>query len=158
MRHQASMAMQARLSELRDLLDRLERIKFGDKEGQTLVRKTRDEIKGLEDALVGDDPLTLASIDHLRERYGPMALMEEEGGPRLRLGGSEHWVLVDVAIRDDYGALDFWKCHAIWRETGALYRVIGGNEVVEDPFFVPPGSTYKGPVEGIPTGRGSRYE
>jgi hypothetical protein len=52
-------------------------------------------------------------------------------------GGNEAWVLVDVAIGDDYGTLDHWKPYAIWRNTGNVYRVERGGAVEDDPIFEP---------------------
>jgi hypothetical protein len=97
---------------------------------------------------VGEDPLVLDALTHLRAMYADNDyVLQSEEGPRLRIGGNEHWVLADVPIGDDYGAFDFWRLYAIWRNTGALYRVESGGAVVDDPFYVPAGSSYDGPLE-----------
>jgi hypothetical protein len=117
--------MQARLEYVRDMTYRLEEV-----EGRTgltvaLLRHWREEERALEDALVGDDSLVLAGVDYLRRYYeeSDLVLRTERGGRWMRLGGNEAWVLVDVAIGDDYGTLDHWKPYAIWRNTGNVYRV-----------------------------------
>lgn len=147
MKHEAYDAMQARLNYVRDLADRLDEV-GRDPRGMSLARQYRNEQRALEEALVGEEPLVLDALDHLRQRYADSDLVIwSEEKILMRLGGNEHWVLADVAIGDDYGNVDFWKPYAIWRNTGALYRVINGGEVVDDPFYVPAGSPYTGPVE-----------
>jgi hypothetical protein len=138
-KHEAYAAMQARLEYVRDMTYRLEEV-----EGRTgltvaLLRHWREEERALEDALVGDDPLVLASLDYLRHYYeeSDLVLRTEPGGRWMRLGGNEAWVLVDVAIGDDYGTLDHWKPYAIWRNTGNVYRVERGGAVEDDPIFEP---------------------
>lgn len=130
--------MQARLEYVRDMTDRLEEV-----EGRTgltvaLLRNWREEERALEDALVGDDPLVLAGVDYLR-RYCEESdlVLRTERGLLMRLGGNEAWVLVDVAIGDDYGMLDFWKPYAIWRNTGNVYRVGSDGAVEDDPIYEP---------------------
>lgn len=138
MKHEAYAAMQARLEYVRDMTDRLEEV-----EGRTgltvaLLRNWREEERALEDALVGDDPLVLAGVDYLR-RYCEESdlVLRTERGLLMRLGGNEAWVLVDVAIGDDYGMLDFWKPYAIWRNTGNVYRVGSDGAVEDDPIYEP---------------------
>lgn len=38
---------------------------------------------------------------------------------------------------------------AIWKETGAVYRVDDFGAAAADPFLVPEGSSYDGPVEPL---------
>jgi hypothetical protein len=134
--HEAYQAMQARLKYVRDMTYRLEEV-----EGRTgltspLLRNWSEEERALEDALVGDDPLVLAGLDYLRRYYeDDDFVLQTERGPLMHLDGNEHWVLVDVAIGDDYGMLDFWMKYAIWRNTGNVYRIERGGAVEDDPIF-----------------------
>lgn len=149
MRHDTAEALSERLAWLLDNIDRLDSPTVG---AGDLIEKWKEEATAIVDVLVGEDPLVRVSIRHLRAlfHHSEMVLRDEHGDALLRLGGNEHWVFADVAIGDDYGALDFWRKHAIWRNTGALYRMEhGGAAVVDDPFFVPPGSSYDGPLEDL---------
>lgn len=126
--------MQGRLSTVRNTLDNLHRIGQAD----TLIQRLSEEVRGLEDALVGDDPRVLAGVDYLRRYYEDSdVVLRTERGPLMHLGGNEHWVFADVAIGDDYGSLDFWKPYAIWRNTGAVYRVERDGAVEDDPIYRP---------------------
>lgn len=147
MKHQTYEAMSMRLEYVRDMADRLEEIN----QGADLLQRWREERLALEDALVGEDPLVLAGLDWLRQRYADSDLvMWRDEKLLMRLSGTESWVLADVAIGDDYGVLDFWKPYAIWRNTGAVYRVESGGAVADDPIHVPAGSPYDGPLEREP--------
>jgi hypothetical protein len=145
-KHETYEAMQMRLDYVRDMADRLE-----EQEGMALRLRWREEQRGLEDALVGEDPLVLAGLEWLRQRYAESDLvLWRDEKLLLRINGNESWILVDVAIGDDYGTLDFWKPYAIWRNTGAVYRVESDGEVADDPIHVPAGSSYDGPLEQYP--------
>lgn len=150
MRHEVIVPMQARLAEVRDLRQRMERIKFADASGRSMAADLAKEEKALGEALFGDDPLCRRSLQHLRSLYLNHALVPmEEDGPKIRLGGNESWAFAEVVCNDDYGREEFGMHFAIWRNTGCLYRTVGGrgHEVVDDPFFVPEGSDYGGPIE-----------
>lgn len=147
MRIEAMVPMQARLEQVRELLLRMGRVNYRDDAGSTMVRALKEEEVALGETLFGEDPLCRRSLHELRELYldSDLVLKEENGQPRVLLGGNESWAFADVVIGDDYGELDFIVTYAIWRYTGALYRVIYG-EVSDDPFYVPPGSSYTGTV------------
>lgn len=131
MNHEAYAAMEARLTTVRNTLDTLHEIGQAD----TLIQRLSWEQRSLEDALVGDDPVILASLDWLRKRYAESDLVIWQSEEVLmRLGGNESWVLADVAIGDDYGAIDFWQPYAIWRYTGDVYRVGRDGAVEDDPI------------------------
>jgi hypothetical protein len=149
MKHETYEALSMRLEYVRNMADRLEEI--DEKEGIILYARWREEQRGLEDALVGEDPLVLAGLDWLRQRYdeSDLVLWQDEK-LLMRIGGNEHWVLADVAIGDDYGVIDFWSPYAILRTTGAVYRVERDGTVADDPINVPAGSPYDGPLEREP--------
>jgi hypothetical protein len=42
------------------------------------------------------------------------------------------------------------RSYAIWRETGAVHVEDANGVVADDPFLVPEGSPYKGPVAPVP--------
>lgn len=147
MNHDAYEAMQARLDLVRNTLEDLDRIGGA----MDLTGRLSKEQQALEDALVGEDPLVLAGLDWLRQRYADSdVVLWKDEAILMRLSGNETWVLSDVAIGDDYGALDFWRCYAIFRNTGAVYRVESGGAVADDPIHVPEGSPYDGPLEREP--------
>lgn len=126
----------------------------------SLLRRLSEEAAGIIDLLVGEDPLVLTSVAWLAERYKDSDLVlrreyrsqmgEELGAVDIKLGGNEHWVFADVQIGDGYGVLDFEVHHAIWRNTGALYKVGRDGAVADDPIWVPQGSSYTGPRERYP--------
>jgi hypothetical protein len=135
MNNQAYVAMQMRLDLVRETVEKLSMIGRVNYPNGALVQHLSEEQRGLEDALVGDDPVVLASLDWLRKRYAESDLvMQRAEGILMRLGGNESWVLADVAIGDDYGAIDFWQCYAIWRNTGDVYRVGSDGAVEDDPI------------------------
>jgi hypothetical protein len=138
MNNQAYVAMQMRLDLVRETIEKLSMIgreNYPNYPDGALVHRLSEEQRGLEDALVGDDPVILASLDWLRGRYAKSDLvMQRSEGILMRLGGNESWVLADVAIGDDYGAVDFWQCYAIWRNTGDVYRVGSDGAVEDDPI------------------------
>lgn len=138
--HEAAEALNARLKYLDDRISVFE----GRNETGAInafLDQWKQERRAVELALVGEDDGAWQSIRWLQEQYAQsdMVLREEDGTPKVRLGGNEHWIFVDVMIGDDYGALDFTRDHAIWRNTGALYTVRYG-EVADDPIYDPSGT------------------
>jgi hypothetical protein len=147
MKHETYEALGMRLNLVRDTLHMLNQIGGA----SSLAQRLSEEQRGLEDALVGEDPLVLAGLDWLRQRYAESDLvMWQDEKLLMRIGGNEHWVLADVAIGDDYGVIDFWSPYTILRTTGAVYRVERDGTVADDPIHVPAGSPYDGPLEREP--------
>lgn len=142
MREETYATLSGRLDELRRNFGVIGKISFRDAEGKMIVERLRTEMRALSDALVGDDPRVHRSIRWLSAAYaeGDLALLDEIGRPLLCLSGNSAWVLVDVAIGDDYGALDFYARYAIWRHTGALYQVQSDESVADDPIYDPSGT------------------
>jgi hypothetical protein len=135
MNHEAYVAMGMRLDLVRETIEKLSMIGRENYTNGALVHRLSEEQRGLEDALVGEDPVILASLDWLRKRYAESDLVIWQSEEVLmRLGGNESWVLADVAIGDDYGAIDFWQPYAIWRYTGDVYRVGRDGAVEDDPI------------------------
>lgn len=128
----------------------------------SLLRRLSEEAAGLVDLLVGDDPLVLDAIEWLRAEWRENSMVmhtKRNGEPaegHVVLTGNEHWVFADVQVGDDYGAWDFELKHAIWRNTGALYRVERDGAVADDPIYVPEGSPYTGPLEEAHGGTSNR--
>lgn len=149
MKHEAYEAMQARLRQVRETLDNIQKTfnPSGPAYPVQIERRLSEEEAGLVDALVGDDPLIHASLDFLRGYWDTDLVLRDEDGPQIRLGGNEVWVFADIKVGDDYGRHDFDVLYAIFRNTGALYRIESDGTVADDPIFVPDGSRYTGPVE-----------
>lgn len=144
MRHEVYEAMQARLAIVRQMRDAM---RGSPTEFYGYTERYREQEDALVDALVGDDPLVLASVNQLRLTWAENGrVMQRDERPDIRLSGNEVWVLADVYIGDDYGNYDFTVQYAISRNTGALYRMRHG-EVPDDPYFVPEGSPCTRPIE-----------
>lgn len=156
MNHEIANRLQERLNNLRDQIDRSRDI--GTPGLLEFIAKWQTEATAIEDMLVGDDPLVRDAVNWLNERYKDSDLVLRQnvihselggmpGDVQMRVGGNEHWAFADVLIGDDYGHLDFTLKHAIWRNTGALYRVERDGSVADDPIYVPEGSPYTGPTD-----------
>lgn len=133
MNHEVTMALNARLDTLLDIIERV-----GGHGLDTYVENCKREATAIVATLVGDDPKVWQSIRWLRGSYEHSDLvLRDDDGPKLRLRGNEHWVLADVEFGDSYGALDFLKPYAIWRNTGALYLIGRDSAVADNPIYVP---------------------
>jgi hypothetical protein len=104
------------------------------------------ERKGL-DLLLAHYPMaTLARLDRHEGRmqepgwfdYGGPAPGEPGGWAPTPPGP---WVSVTLEV------LGSRKQFGVWKETGAVYTVDRHGACADDPFLVPEGSSYNGPVE-----------
>lgn len=79
-------------------------------------------------------------LDMLLAHY-PMATVihfDRHIGPNLISGP---WISITLETDDDK------KQFGIWKETGAVYNVDRHGACADDPFLVPKGSSYDGPIE-----------
>lgn len=88
---------------------------------------------------------SMANLVHL-DRHDTSGIRELDGFnydvpmPNIPPGP---WVSITLETDDDK------KQFGIWKETGAVYNVDQHGACADDPFLVPEGSPYDGPVEEI---------